>query len=81
MRPLLNTCYREGKKKNPNLAGTFRININVNMSGKVAGVLAMPSELGKDVVACMTKGVKKDPFNGEHCQGKMVTLSKTWGEK
>lgn len=82
VRPRLNECYAAGKKKNPDLAGSIHIVVDVSPSGKVASVKAVgTSELGASVVDCMVKAVKKEPFDGSVCKGKTVAVGKTWGKQ
>jgi hypothetical protein len=75
-RPDLKACYREGKKKKPDLEGSVRIYINVDMTGKAGSVKGSESELGKSVVDCMVKVVKAAAasFDGSTCKGKTVTI-------
>ncbi len=80
VRPLFNDCYREGKKKNPDLQGSIRITVAVNMTGKVNSVVPAPSELGESVVSCMVKAVKSHPFDGAACKGKTLMVGKTFGK-
>ncbi|MEO6418194.1 MAG: hypothetical protein ABIP39_02225 [Polyangiaceae bacterium] len=82
VRARFNECYAAGKKKNPDLAGSIHIVVDVNPSGKIASVKAMgTSELGASVVDCMVKAVKKEPFDGSVCKGKTVAVGKTWGKR
>jgi hypothetical protein len=76
VRPDLKACYREGKKKKPDLEGSVRIAINVDMNGRMGAVKASESELGKSVVDCMVKVVKAATasFDGSTCKGKIVTI-------
>jgi hypothetical protein len=82
VRARFNECYAAGKKKNPDLAGSIHIVLDVKPSGKVASIKAVgTSELGASVVDCMVKAVKKEPFDGSACKGKTVAVGKTWGKK
>jgi len=82
VRPLLNKCYQEGKKKNPDLSGTVRVAVNVNLTGKVISVKPTgTSELGDSVVQCMVKAVRDTRFDGALCKSKTVVVSKTYGKK
>jgi hypothetical protein len=75
VRPQLKECYREGKKKNPNLEGSVRIYVNVDLNGRMASVKAPEdSELGKSVVDCMLKAVKKGSLDGSVCKGKTLAI-------
>ncbi|WP_394832893.1 AgmX/PglI C-terminal domain-containing protein [Pendulispora rubella] len=82
VRPLLNKCYQEGKKKNPDLSGTVRVQVAINTAGKVTSVKPSgTSELGDSVVQCMVKAVRDTPFDGALCKSKTVIVSKTYGKK
>ncbi len=82
VRVRFNECYAAGKKKNPDLAGSIHIVVDVNPAGKVGSIKAMgTSELGASVVDCMVKAAKKEPFDGSACKGKTVAVGKTWGKK
>ncbi|WP_394843438.1 AgmX/PglI C-terminal domain-containing protein [Pendulispora brunnea] len=82
VRPLLNKCYQEGKKKNPDLSGTVRVQVAINTTGKVTSVKPSgTSELGDSVVQCMVKAVRDTPFDGALCKSKTVIVSKTYGKK
>jgi len=82
VRPLLNKCYQEGKKKNPDLSGTVRVAVAINTTGKVTSVKPSgTSELGDSVVQCMAKVVRDTPFDGTLCKSKTVVVSKTYGKK
>ena len=82
VRARLNECYQSGKKKNPELAGTIRIVVNVNAAGKVSSIAPLgTSELDRSVVACMVKAAKKEPFDGSACKAKTVTVTKIYGKK
>lgn len=82
VRARFNECYAAGKKKNPDLAGSIHIVVDVNPSGKVGSIKAMgTSELGASVVDCMVKAAKKVPFDGSACKGKTVAVGKTWGKQ
>jgi hypothetical protein len=80
VRPLFNTCYQEGKKKNKDLQGVIKITLAVNTLGKVTSQKPDPSELGDSVVSCMVAAVKKTPFDGSACKGKTVVVGKTFGK-
>lgn len=79
VRAKFNECYQAGKKKNPELAGTIRVTLKINVHGKIAKVTNEPSQLDKPVVDCMVKAVKKEPLDTKTCLGKDITVSKTYG--
>ena len=75
-RPALKACYREGKKKDPNLMGTARILVDVAFDGKPKPAkLDGPSSLGDDVAACMTDAVTRTPFpEAVECKTRQLTI-------
>lgn len=79
VRAKFNDCYQAGKKKNPELAGTIKVTLKIDMNGKVTKYVPDPSKLDKAAYDCMVKVVKKEPFDGKACRGKDVTVSKTYG--
>ncbi|MFO0672183.1 MAG: AgmX/PglI C-terminal domain-containing protein [Polyangiaceae bacterium] len=79
VRAKFNECYQAGKKKNPELAGTIKITLKIDVKGKVTKVVPDPSKLDAKVVACMVQAVKKEPFDGKACLGKDVIVSKKYG--
>ncbi len=81
VRAKFNECYQAGKKKNPELQGTVRVVLKVDVKGKVGKVVSDPSTLDASTVACMVKAVKKEPFDAKACRGKDVAVSKTFGAK
>lgn len=75
VRPELKACYRDGKKKDPELRGKVRISVNVNTVGKVTSVVAADKTLPDPVVACMLAAVKKTPpTDAASCSGKSIVL-------
>lgn len=77
VRPDFKNCYREGKKKDPNLEGSAKFIVNVDLNGKVASVKSLDdkSTLGPSVVQCMFSAVKKAAFDdGAKCKGKSVLI-------
>lgn len=75
-RPEIKACYREGKKKDPNLMGTARILVDVGFDGKVKPArLDGVSSLGDDVAKCMVDAVSKTSFpeSGE-CKTRQLTI-------
>ncbi len=79
VRAKFNECYQAGKKKNPELAGTIKVTLKVDMKGKVKYV-PDPSKLDKAPYDCMVKAVKKEPFDAKACKGKDIAVSKTFGQ-
>lgn len=75
-RPEIKACYREGKKKDPNLMGTARILVDVGGDGKTKPAkLDGISSLGDDVATCMVKAVSKTAFpDASACRGRQLTL-------
>jgi hypothetical protein len=74
-RPKLKDCYREGKKKDPNLEGTVRIAVDVNMLGKITSTKIAQKTLPDPVAQCMLKVVKATPFpEAGKCPGKSLTI-------
>jgi TonB family protein len=61
-RPKLKDCYAQGKKKDPNLEGTVKIKITVDLKGKIKSVKVMEKTLPDAVAECMLKVVKATPF-------------------
>lgn len=75
-RPQIKACYRDGKKKDPNLMGTARILVDVGFDGKVKPAkLDGVSSLGDDVAKCMVDAVSKTGFpeSGE-CKTRQLTI-------
>jgi TonB family protein len=61
-RPKLKECYAQGKKKDPNLEGTVKIKITVDVKGKIKSVKVIENSLTQPVADCMLNVVKKTPF-------------------
>lgn len=80
VRAKFNECYQAGKKTNPELAGTIKVTLKVDVKGKVRYV-PEPSKLDAKVVTCMVNAVKKEPFDAKACRGKDVAVSKTYGPR
>lgn len=75
VRPKLQACYREGKKKNPSLEGMVRIATDVSTLGKIGSQKVVEKTLPDAVAACMLKAVKAEPFpEAEKCPGKAVII-------
>jgi hypothetical protein len=74
-RPKLNECYREGKKKNPNLEGAVRIVVSVDTLGKIKSIKIGEKTFPDEVANCMLAVVKKTPFTEvSKCPGKDITI-------
>ena len=61
-RPKLKGCYAEGKKKDPNLEGTVKIKMTIDVKGKIKTVKVIEKTLPDSVADCMLKVVKATPF-------------------
>jgi hypothetical protein len=61
-RPKLKECYAEGKKKTPNLEGTVKIKITVDVKGKIKSTKVVEKTLPDPVAECMLKAIKTTPF-------------------
>ena len=79
VRAKFNECYQAGKKKNPELAGTIKVTLKIDMKGKIKYV-PEPSKLDKAPYDCMVSAVKKEKFDAKACKGKDVTVEKTFGQ-
>jgi hypothetical protein len=78
-RPKLKDCYREGKKKDPDLKGTVRIAIDIDMLGKIKSTKITEKTLPEPVAQCMLKVVKATPFpEVSKCPGKSLTIPMTF---
>jgi hypothetical protein len=78
-RPRLKDCYAAGKKKDPNLAGTVRIGVDIDTRGVVKSVKVLDKTLPDPVAACMLKVVKTTPLpDAARCPGKSLTLPVTF---
>jgi TonB family protein len=78
-RPRIKACYREGKKKNPNLEGTVRIKITVDMKGKIKSVKVIEKTLPDAVANCMLKAIKETPFpEVDKCWDSTLTIPVTF---
>lgn len=75
VRPKLQACYREGKKKNPNLEGKVRLAIDVDTLGKIHATKVVEKTLPDAVANCMLKALKAEPFaEADKCPGKAVII-------
>lgn len=78
-RPKLKECYAEGKKKNPNLEGTVKIKMTVDVKGKIKSVKVIEKTLPDPVADCMLKVVKATPFpEVEKCWDASLTIPVTF---
>ncbi len=78
-RPKIKECYREGKKKEPDLKGTIKIALEVDGLGKIRGPKIVETTLPKPVSACMLKAVKETPLpEAAKCPNKTVTIPVTF---
>jgi hypothetical protein len=78
-RPKLKECYREGKKKDPNLEGTVRITVAIDLKGKVKSTKITEKTLPDPVAQCMLKVVKATPFpEASKCPDKNITIPMTF---
>lgn len=78
-RPKIKECYREGKKKEPDLKGSIKITLEVDGLGKIHGPKIAETTLPKPVSACMLKAVKDTPLpEAAKCPNKTVTIPVTF---
>jgi hypothetical protein len=78
-RPKIKECYREGKKKDPNLMGSIKIGLEVDGLGKAKPAKVLESTLPKDVSACMLKAVKATPLpEASKCPNKSLAIPVTF---
>lgn len=78
-RPKIKECYREGKKKEPDLKGTIKITLEVDGLGKLRAPRIQETTLPKGVAACMLKAVKDTPMpEAAKCPNKTVSLPVTF---
>jgi hypothetical protein len=61
-RPKLKECYAAGKKKQPNLEGTVKIKVTVDVKGKIKNTKVVEKTLPDPVADCMLKVIKTTPF-------------------
>jgi hypothetical protein len=62
VRPKMKECYATGKKKDPNLEGTVKIKITVDVKGKIKSTKVIEKSLPDAVADCILKAVKATPF-------------------
>ncbi len=78
-RPKLKDCYAQAKKKDPNVAGTTRVRVNIDTLGKVTSMKIVESTLPDSVARCMLDAVKHTPIaESSKCPGKSFTLPVTF---
>lgn len=78
-RSKIRECYREGKKKDPNLTGSIKIGLEVDGLGKAKPAKILESTLPKDVSACMLKAVKATPLpEASKCPNKSLAIPVTF---
>ena len=78
-RPSLKACYREGKKKDPNLEGTVRLTVNIDVKGRVKSMKITEKTLPDAVANCMLKALKATPFpDASKCPEKVLTIPMTF---
>jgi len=78
-RPKLKDCYRDGKKKDPNLQGTVKIGVDIDTLGKVKSIKILEKTLPEPVAQCMLKAVKGTPLpDAGKCPGKSFTIPVTF---
>ncbi|MBS2017001.1 MAG: energy transducer TonB [Deltaproteobacteria bacterium] len=78
-RPKLKECYAEGKKKDPNLQGTVRISVDIDIRGKIKSQKIVEKTLPDPVAQCMLKAVKATPIpDQDKCRGKSLTIPVTF---
>jgi hypothetical protein len=78
-RPKLKECYRDGKKKDPDLKGTVKIALEIDTLGKIKSTKITEKTLPDPVAQCMLKVVKATPFpEAAKCPGKQLTIPMTF---
>jgi TonB family protein len=78
-RPKLKECYAQGKKKEPNLEGTVKIKVTVDVRGKIKSVKVIEKSLPDAVADCMVKVVKATPFpEVDKCYDASLTIPITF---
>lgn len=78
-RPDLKACYREGKKKDPNLEGTVKLTVSIDTKGKIKNIKIIEKTLPDPVAQCMLKVLKKTPFpEAAKCPDKNITIPMTF---
>lgn len=78
-RPKLKECYATGKKKDPNLTGTVKLKITVDLKGKIKSTKVVDKTLPDPVAECMVKVLKSTPFpEVEKCWDRSITIPMTF---
>ena len=78
-RPKLKDCYAVGKKKDPNLQGTVKISVDIDLNGKVKTIMIREKTLPDPVAQCMLKVIKSTPLpEASKCPGKSLTIPMTF---
>ncbi|MDB5220224.1 MAG: hypothetical protein JWO86_8151 [Myxococcaceae bacterium] len=78
-RPKLKECYAVAKKKDPNLQGTVRISVDIDIYGKIKTTKIVEKTLPDSVAQCMLKVVKATPLpEASKCPGKSLTIPVTF---
>lgn len=78
-RPKLKDCYAVAKKKDPNLQGTVRISVDIDIYGKIKTTKIVEKTLPDSVAQCMLKVVKATPLpEASKCPGKSLTIPVTF---
>jgi hypothetical protein len=78
-RDKLKACYAEGKKKDPNLEGTVRLSVSIDMKGAVKSIKITEKTLPDTVANCMLKVLKAAPFpEAKKCPDKNITIPMTF---
>ncbi|HVJ89168.1 MAG TPA: AgmX/PglI C-terminal domain-containing protein [Labilithrix sp.] len=78
-RPKLKECYAAGKKKKPNLEGTVKIKVTVDMYGKIKSTKITEKTLPDPVAACMLKAIQSTPFpEVDKCWGATLLIPVTF---
>ena len=78
-RPQLKECYATGKKKDPNLQGTVKITVDIDIYGKIKTTKIVEKTLPEPVAQCMLKVVKSTPLpEASKCPGKSLTIPITF---
>ncbi|MCL2777313.1 MAG: AgmX/PglI C-terminal domain-containing protein [Polyangiaceae bacterium] len=74
-RPMLKACYREGKRKDPNLTGTIKLTFSINVVGKITSPTIAENTLPDQVAQCMLLVIEKTPMpEASKCPGKVLTI-------
>jgi len=78
-RPKLKECYAVAKKKDPDLKGTVRITVDIDVYGKIKTTKIVEKTLPDSVAQCMLKVVKSTPLpEATKCPGKSITIPVTF---